>query len=533
MNLRRVVISGAIAISALLVAGACAGSAARRAPALPAPAAVAAPAAPPKERVAWRDAVLYFAVVDRWADGDPGNNRDVSLNAKGTFHGGDLAGLRENLDEIADLGVTALWITPVVQNVPGFVTGAGFPDWAYHGYWPDDFTRIDARFGTEAELRALVEDCHRRGIRVLLDVVYNHAGYDSAYLADPRTRPWLRSEERGTCGQDDLTSCVSGLPDFRTELPEVAAFVMTPQLELARRVGVDGFRLDTVKHIDHPFWKEHRARTRAIDARFFLLGEVWGGDAEVLDPWFAGDEMDAGFDFGFQGSALGFVQGRGRPQAFDRYLKSRERVRPGYLLAHFLSSHDVPGALWQLKGDKEAFRLAALLQMTVAGLPVVYYGEEVGRPGGDWPDNRSAMPWGERPISPGRGVERDEELRAFYKKLIALRGAHAALARGSHLSLAAEGDLLVYGRRDAATRATVVVAINRGAAPVKATFALPEDWQAAPDAVRDVWSGGAPALADGNVSVDVPARGARILALPAGAVSDGLLASPQFVASAP
>jgi alpha-amylase len=169
--------------------------------------------------------------------------------------------------------------------------------------------------------------------------------------------------------------------------------------------------------------------------------------------------------------------------------------------------------------------------MTVAGLPVVYYGEEVGRLGGDWPDNRTAMPWGPRPISPGRGVARDEDLRAFYKKLIALRGAHPALARGSHVSLAAEGDLLVYGRRDASTHATVVVAINRGAAPVKATFALPEDWQAAPDAVTDVWNGGAPSVGNGNVAIDIPPRTARVLALPAGGVSRGLLAFPQSVAS--
>jgi alpha-amylase len=480
-----------------------------------------APPASPPARVSvtpqegWRDAILYFVIVDRFADGDGANNRGVNRTAKGTFHGGDLAGLRAQLDEIADLGATAIWITPVVKNVPGFVTGAGFPDWGYHGYWADDFYALDPRFGTEAELKGLVDDAHARGMKVLLDVVYNHAGYESSYLTNPRTRTWFRTEALGTCGRDDLTTCVSGLPDFRTEMPEVADYLMEAHLGLAERVGLDGFRLDTVKHVDHPFWKEHRRR---IDARlgedFFLIGEVWGGDAQSLDPWFAGDEMDAGFDFSFQGNVVSFLQGRGRTVAFDRYLKSREKVRAGYLLSPYLSSHDVKGALSMLEGDRELFRLAALLQLTAAGVPMIYYGEEVARPGGDWPDNRSDMPWGDRRILPGAGKPRDEALRDDYKKLIAIRRAHPAFARGVHESLSSEGDLLVFLRRDAASGDAVVVAVNRGAAPATAGFDAPAEWGDAP--VRDVWNGEAVArdpANTGRIEAGVAPRSARILAI--------------------
>ena len=135
----------------------------------------------------WSDAVLYFVILDRFADGDLTTNREVDPSQPGYFHGGDLTGLIEHIDEIADLGVTALWVTPVVKNIDGFVTGAGFPDWGYHGYWADDFTRLDHRFGSEAELAALVTACHVRGIKVLLDVVYNHVGYDSHYVKDPKS----------------------------------------------------------------------------------------------------------------------------------------------------------------------------------------------------------------------------------------------------------------------------------------------------------------------------------------------------------
>jgi alpha-amylase len=450
-------------------------------------------------------------ILDRFADGDPANDAGVDRNAKGTFHGGDLAGLRQQLDELADLGVTALWITPVVKNIDGFVTGAGFPDWGYHGYWADDFYSLDPRFGSEADLKALVDDAHSRGMKVLLDVVYNHAGYDSRYTKDPQFRGWMRTEGLGTCGSDDVTSCVSGLPDFKTERPEVADYLYKTHLGLAKRVGVDGFRLDTVKHVTHEFWQEHRRRVRAeLGNDFFLIGEVWGGDAQSLDPWFAGDEMDAGFDFSFQGSTLGFVQGRGRTAAFDHYLKGRDKVRAGHLLSPYLSSHDVPGALFQLKGDKQLFRLAAALELTVSGLPMIYYGEEVGRPGGEWPDNRSDMPWGNRRIEPGAGQPRDEDLRAFYKKMIAIRRGHPALSHGVYESVSSEGDLLVFRRRDAAAKDAVIVAVNRGAQPATASFDAPAEWENR--TAFDEVSGKRVPPAAGKVAVEVEPRGVAVVA---------------------
>ncbi|HEY6572185.1 MAG TPA: alpha-amylase family glycosyl hydrolase [Candidatus Eisenbacteria bacterium] len=460
----------------------------------------------------WRDAVLYFAIVDRFADGEPSNNLQVDIQAKGAFHGGDLRGLRDHLDEIADLGVTALWITPLVKQIPGFVTGAGFADWPYHGYWADDFTRLDRRFGSEADLKALVDACHARGIKVLLDVVYNHVGYGSQYLKNPRTKTWLRTDETGTCGSDDLTSCLLGLPDFKTERKDVDDYLMKAHLGLAKRVGLDGFRLDTVKHVAHEFWREHRKRSRAeLGPDFFLVGEVWGGDASSLDPWFEQDEMDAGFDFSFQGSVLGFLLGRGRTVAFDRYLQSRDKVRRGHLLVPFLSSHDVTGALHQLDGDKARFRLAALLEFTSSGIPMIYYGEEVGRPGGEWPENRSDMPWGDRKILPGAGKARDDSLRADYARLASIRRSHAALTRGTYAGLIAEKDLLVFARRDSLARDAVVVAVNRGGEAATATIALPAEWTGASGA-EDVWNRESLAASGDSLTLTLPALSARVVA---------------------
>lgn len=460
----------------------------------------------------WEDTVIYFVILDRFADGDSSNNENVDPRAKGAFHGGDLAGLTAQLDYLEDLGISAIWVTPVVRQIPGFVTGAGFPDWAYHGYWADDFHSVDPRFGSEEQLAELVRQAHARGIRVLLDVVYNHAGYDSKYTTNAKTKDWLRTNANGECRQnDDILSCLAGLPDFKTELPEVADYLFDAHIGLAKRTGIDGFRLDTVKHVTHEFWQEHRRRTREeLGDGFFLIGELWGGDATSLDAYFVNDEMDAGFDFGFQGSTLAWLEGRGRTVAFSRYLEKRHGVRAGYHVSHYLSSHDVPGALHQLGGDRKTFGLAAALQFVSFGIPMVYYGEEAGRAGGDWPDNRSDMPWGDAPVQPGAGIERDDELHALYKRLIDIRRAHPALSRGGYVPISSDGDLLVFSRVHEPTGDAVVVAVNRGQSLVTAGVTAPVQWNST--SVTDALSGEPIPMQNGSIQIGVPPRSVRILA---------------------
>jgi alpha-amylase len=483
------------------------------APTVPAP---ATPIAVTAQRD-WSDAILYFVLIDRYADGERANNARVNRANPGAWHGGDLAGLRAQLDEIAALGATALWINPVVKQVespvwaqgpPGSPWAQGFEHWPFHGYWADDFERLEPHFGTEAELRALVAAAHARGLKVLLDVVYNHVGYGARDLASPETRGWIRTRETD-CAADPLTCQVAGLPDLKTELPEVRDYLFRAHLGLARRVGLDGFRLDTVKHVEHDFWRAHRARSRAeLGTGFFLLGEVWGGSNEVLDEWFAHDELDAGFDFTFKGSCQSYVAGQGRTVAYAAYLAKRHRLRAGYHLAHYLSSHDEPLALHELGGDVAKFKLCVALQMTSVGIPVIYYGEEVGRRGGAWPGNRGDMPWGARAQPPGQGVARDEVLRAYYQRLIAVRRAHPALTRGAFRALATDGDLLVFAREDMAARDAVVVAVNRGAQEASGSVPLPAGWQ--DGAVREALSGARAEVRAGALAVRVPARTAQV-----------------------
>lgn len=473
----------------------------------------------------WSDDILYFVLIDRYVDGDSTNNLRVEPDNPGGYHGGDLKGLTQHLDELADLGITALWVNPVQKQVPrGFYASApaslGIPPfmhWGFHGYWIDDFAAMEPQFGSLDDLKHLVGEAHKRNIKVLLDVVYNHAGYDSSYDSRKTSdgQSWMRSGA-GNCEIDPVTCSVGGLPDFRTELPEVRDYLLNASISLAKQAGVDGFRLDTFKHVETDFWLEHRRRTRAeLGKDFFLLAEYWGGTATSLDPFFARDEIDAGLDFSFKGSCEAFVSGRGRAVAYGSYLASRHKVRKGYLLADYLSSHDEPMALYDLNGDKDKFRICAAIQMTSTGIPVIYYGEEVARAGSIWPLNRTNMPWGDRDIKPGNGLARDESMRAYYKALLHIRRHHPALSRGDYTQLSGPRDpLLAYIRHDAASGDDVMVLVNRDDKESAASFKLPEIWSEQP--VADELTGKPVTIAGGRIELVMAPKSVRILSLASG-----------------
>ncbi len=397
------------------------------------------------------DEIIYFVMVDRFADGDPSNNQDVDLDNPLAFAGGDLVGLTQNLDEIASLGATMIWITPVALQIDApifsefgdFATGKG-DFYPHHGYWAKDLGAIDPRYGTEADLKALVDAAHGQGIKVILDVVYNHLGYGMEH--DPAFAKWLRYGDECS-GNDPIISCLSGLPDFKTELPEVREYLFETQLGLAERVGLDGFRLDTVKHVTHEFWQEHRD---LVDPRlgedFILLGEVWDADRFLARDYFANDEMDGLFDFSFRDRVIKLMSGVYDAAKFGRYLSKRHNVAEGYSLASFLSNHDMPMLLSMLGGNTQDLAMAATIMMTIEGPPVIPYGEEVGRRGGVWPDNREVMAWGTQDILPGAGVARNEGLRQVFVDLIGLRKSRASLRGGQFEVVYSDESVLIYRR---------------------------------------------------------------------------------------
>lgn len=431
----------------------------------------------------WSDAVIYFVMLDRFADGDMTNNQKVERLNPGGYHGGDLKGLTQHIDEIASLGANVIWLTPINKQIdfglfatdPSGKITDGFQHWGFHGYWIDDFYQIEPQFGTEEDLKALVEAAHQRNMKVLLDVVYNHTGYSAkTFYSDDQRKKWLRTKNT-ECDLDVIICQVGGLPDLKTEQPKVRDYLIEHSVALAKRTGIDGFRLDTFKHIDHPFWKEHRKRTQQeLGEDFFLLAEVWGGTYRELDKWFEKDETDSGIDFAFSGSCQAFVNGRGRTVAFAKYLEKRHRIRDGYFMAHYLSSHDVNMALADLNNDKDKFKVCVAMQMSSLGMPVIYYGEEVARQGQAWPYNRMDMPWGESDIKPGSGIKRDESLREYYQALIMLRRQHPAMYAGTYTLLLAQGDQMVFMRDHEEKDDHVIVVVNRSDKDAVLSLDLPD-----------------------------------------------------------
>ncbi len=423
----------------------------------------------------WSDEVIYFIMIDRYADGDGVAHPDIDQANPLAWHGGDLAGIRQHLDDIAGLGATAIWITPVVQQITHSIETEHGPFWGHHGYWTNDFNAIDPHYGTEADLKALVDDAHARGIKVLLDVVYNHVGYGADWTT---SRPeWLRQGDE--CGGDEVTMCLSGLPDLKTELPEVRDYLFDAHIGLAERTGLDGFRLDTFKHVLPAFWDDHRAATRArMGEDFFLLGEVWDADKYIAEPVFAGDRADALFDFSFRDRTLKFMSGVEGADRYARYFTKRADVAAGHYLAPFLSNHDMPMFYAMIRGDRARLEGALTLLMFAEGPPVLSWGEELGRRGGPWPDNREDMPW----------ADGDQDLAAMVRALIALRHAEPDMRAGAVETLAAAGPELVL------RRGHIVMAVNREG-PLGAITLPDGNWHqvfAAPAGRAAIWrqSGG-------------------------------------------
>ena len=442
-----------------------------------------------------RDAVFYQVFPDRFAWSArvprPGNLEpwDSPPTAHG-FKGGDLLGLAERLDDLKDLGVTALYLNPVFASA------------ANHRYHTWDYHHVDPLLGGDAALRELLDQAHAREMKVILDGVFNHVGrgffafhhvlengaaspYIDWFLLDldrlrsgkmlgayAESKPLRRGrkpkpafEELGYAAWWD----VPALPKLDTRTPAVREYLFDVA-ERWVRFGIDGWRLDVPSEIDDDeFWRELRRRVKSVNPEAYLVGEIWY-DAR---RWLAGDQFDATMNYPLAKAALGFfvknleldeirdVSGYRDVTPLDasEFAAEVERVLGLYDPAirdaqlNVLGSHDTPRFLTASGNDLAALEMAFLFLFTVPGAPCVYYGDEIGLEGGADPDCRRAFPWDE--------TTWDHVLRDHVKRLAALRHAHPALRRGSFRTLLAEGGVVAYSRNSDAGDA-VVAAFNVG-----------------------------------------------------------------------
>jgi cyclomaltodextrinase / maltogenic alpha-amylase / neopullulanase len=383
-----------------------------------------------------RDAILYEIFVDRFSPS--GASGWLKPDNPAGFYGGTLLGIAERLDYLANLGVNALWLTPV------------FPSPSHHGYDATDYFAIEPRLGSEADLRLLLDEAHRKGIRILLDFVANHwsASHPTFQAAmRDRTSPyanWYNFQQWPEAyetffGVKSLPQINLREPQARQHLLDAAAYWLD--------FGVDGYRLDYAIGPTPDFWADFRRVTRQKRPDFWTFGEV----VEPSDSQIAFHGLlDGCLDFMLlEALRQTFAFGRWDAAHFAAFLNRHEAFFPGdFSRPSFLDNHDMNRFLWTVQGDVRRLKMAALCQFTLAGPPVIYYGTEVGlsqerdvRQGqrGLPEEARLPMLWGEA---------QDADLLDFYRRLIHLRRQEAALKRGSTQILVAEGSQLAYTRSD-------------------------------------------------------------------------------------
>ncbi|MFN7132756.1 MAG: alpha-amylase family glycosyl hydrolase, partial [Myxococcales bacterium] len=457
---------------------------------------------PPRPKITnlvedWRDEVVYQLLTDRFADGDPSNNQGVDLGSPVQWHGGDFKGIADRIPYLQALGVTTVWISPVVKNVDRFGNGAG-----YHGYWTQDFTAVEPHFGTRESLVAMIDALHAANIKVVLDVVTNHVGplffYDvnndgrpdedlqvdgypdgrrrihepnpdfdwhgirvpgsSSVLApivffdDPSTNrvapqppefqnpDWYnrrgRTMDWGNGDQVLYGDFPSGLKDLKTTHPDVRAALLRfykGWMEL----DFDGFRLDTVKHVEHDSWIDFcrgiRSHAEKLGKKnFFLFGEALDGDHAKIGAYTKDESLDTLLNFPQKFIVDEVFRGKAAPKRLKEDYDTRKRTfattpSPGIGLAawqsavNFLDNHDL--ARFLANGTRvEQLHAALALLFLEEGVPAIYYGTEQRFTGSTDPENREDL-W-------SSGYAQDGETFQWIARLARLRKAYPALRRG-------------------------------------------------------------------------------------------------------
>lgn len=473
----------------------------------------------------WDEAVIYFAVTDRFFDGDASNNDaygvgDYNVGEKGgsSYHGGDFAGLNQKLDYLKDLGVNTIWITPIVENITEdqHDNETDTATYGYHGYWASDFTKLNKHLGKEQQFKALLDAAHSKGMKIMVDVVLNHAGYGredyfNSILtdADGNSISMIR-DSSNTISGDDKYDSLSDLPDFVTENKAVTDQLVAWQTEWMSKYNIDYYRVDTVKHVETTTWAAFKNSLTKVNPDFKMIGEYSGAGYANNAGELGTGTMDALLDFDFNDFAQNFVTGN--ISSVENSLQKRNNaINNTSVMGSFLSSHDEDTLQYKLVNEskiseEEAYNLmkvAATLQITAKGQPVLYYGEEIGQGGANnWPlqTNRRDFDWTELE----KQKADSNSIYNHYKTMLAIRNAYTdVFARGNRSTVAvsdADGYEVIsrsYGN------STLYVGMNVKEAEKEVVIPVAES---AGTVLKNLYDGKTYTVsADQNVSVTIPA----------------------------
>ncbi len=486
----------------------------------------------------WDGGVMYYAFVDRFDNGDPSNDNPYgSSHAWTDYMGGDWQGIIDRLDYLDGLGVTAIWLTAPQNNGDGvFGDKCGATFTGYHGYWPSDPWQPEEHFGTEAKLRELIDKAHARGMRVLVDWVANHVHDEHPYATE---HPEWFNEQR-LCNDannwDDIPETCwfdPFLPDIDYYRVDSSAQMVDDAIAFAKEYELDGYRVDAVKHMPHSVFFnlqqrikgeiEHRAA--GGDEDFYTVGETFDGRRDLIGSYVNDDELDAQFDFPFYFTLRSALIDQGASFAdLESSWNDSRTAFSGHTMSTFLGNHDVPRFVtvanegdqgpcasgseirqpaaapdWDVPYDK--LELGWTFLLTHEGLPLIYYGDELGLPGHQDPDNRQFMRFS--------GLSaRESGVLDHVTALGQARRQHPVLSRGTRSNWWQEDDVLAWSREH--DGAAMVAAINRSGADRQLSNGLSFAGLPTGGTWRDVLTGDTVVASGDNLTFTVAAGGSRV-----------------------
>ncbi len=455
---------------------------------------------------AWvEDAVFYQIFPERFRNGNTDNDPETledwetGIPERENFFGGDLEGIIEKVDHLSELGINAIYMTPVFKSTTN------------HKYDTTDYFQIDPHFGSKETLKKLVKVCHSKGIKVVLDAVFNHCGYMFDKFRDVVDKggkspyyDWFYIKEWPIDFENmnyETFGFEPKMPKLNTGNPEVIDYLLEVATYWIKYADIDGWRLDVANEIDHTFWRKFRTAVKQVKEDAYIVGEIWHN----AQPWLLGDQFDGSMNYPFTRACLNyFAWNEGSPESFANMINTnivRYTHQANMAMLNLLDSHDTPRFLTEAKGNVDALKMAALFQMTFEGAPSVYYGTEIGMEGENDPDCRRPMRWNTDVWN--------QDLYAYYKKIIQIRREYPEMRKGS-IAFLEHGSVLMYKKSyDAgkAARLESLIMMNRDdrAHEVKVEIAV--------DEVEDLLTGQVFKAKKGKLSIEIPPRRAYVLKL--------------------
>jgi cyclomaltodextrinase / maltogenic alpha-amylase / neopullulanase len=397
------------------------------------------------------DAIFYQIFVERFANGNPDISPEnlVPWDSDPTpksFYGGDLEGIRKHLSYLQELGINAIYLTPIFESVSN------------HKYDTIDYMEIDAHFGDKETFRKLVNEAHEKGIRIILDAVFNHCSEKFAPFVDvlehgekSKYKDWFRIKEFPVNQSEpnyEVFANVPYMPRFNTANKEVQEYLFDVVKYWTKEFHIDGWRLDVADEPDHCFWREFRKVVKEMDQDLVIIGEVWHDSM----PWLQGDQFDTVMNYPIMHQAINyFAKGDIDAKAFSDVLTMQLMKYPDMInemMFNLLDSHDTERFLFMCKENKQNLMNAAAFIFGYLGSPCIYYGTEIGLTGGYDPGCRKGFNWNTK--------EWDQDIHNWYKKLIQIRKSEPALRYGK-ISFMSTKELFIMKRSFEDTDIYVVI----------------------------------------------------------------------------